>query len=146
MTVVEASDSRSGARAAQLATAIAILCFALTLRLPAFGNPIAELDEQTILYHLTRACLPGRYVFPGHFTDPGESNALERPSSDILRATLASRPGAIVATLPLRESGVATANDRIIADALMQGYRVAGRRAIRLYGIRRVTAVVWVRR
>ena len=99
-------------------------------------------EGPTILYHLAGACLPGRYVFPGHFTDPQEAGALERPSSEILRETLARRPTAII-TVAGRDT---TANDRLVRAALASGYRLAGTQRIRLYGGQRETAEVWQRR
>ena len=103
-------------------------------------------EGPSILYERTHACLPGRYVFPGHFTDPAERGALERPSAMILRDTLRRRPAAIVSVPALRDGGAATDNDRILAVTLARDYRAIGARSVRLYGARRVHAVVWVRR
>ena len=103
-------------------------------------------EGPTILYQQTGACLPGRYVFPGHFTDPAEANALERPSALLLRDVLARRPGAIVNIADLRAGGAATGNDQMLAAALARDYRLVGWQDIRLYGSRRVNALVWVPR
>ena len=103
-------------------------------------------EGPTILYHLTGACLSGRYVFPGHFTEPEEEGALERPMAEVLRSALAQRPLAIVAVPDLRAGGAMTANDRILAAELARAYRPVARGSVRLYGARRVEAVVWRRR
>ena len=103
-------------------------------------------EGPTILYHLTGACLSGRYVFPGHFTEPEEEGALERPMADILRSALAHRPLAVVSVPELREGKVATDNDRILAAELARAYRPVAKQNIRLYGAHRVDAVVWQRR
>jgi hypothetical protein len=99
-------------------------------------------EGPTILYHLTAACLPGRYVFPGHFTDPQEADALERPSAQILRETLARAPVAILTV----GGRAATPNDRILAAELARRYRLAATRSIRLYGTEREPAQLWLRR
>lgn len=99
-----------------------------------------------ILYHLSGACLPGRYVFAGHFTEPEEDGALEKPMASILRETLARRPAAIVSVPDLRRGGAPTANDRILAATLARDYRPVARRPLRLYAAERFEVVVWRRR
>lgn len=101
-------------------------------------------EGPTILYHLSNACLPGRYVFPGHFTEPEEDGALERPMADILRQTLSHRPSVIVSVPDLRRGGAATPND-LILNAALRDYRPIAARNIRLYGGQRVDVVVWQR-
>ena len=94
------------------------------------------------LYRSTGACLPGRYVFPGHFTEPSEAGALERPSAEILRDTLARRPAAIVMS-PDRRRTAPTANDHLLRAMLTRHYRPVASRPVRLYGSTRVTLTVW---
>jgi hypothetical protein len=103
-------------------------------------------EGPTMLYHLSGACLPGRYVFPGHFTEPEEDGALEYPMADILKRTLAQRPAVIVSVPELREGGEATENDRTLRRELTRAYAIVARQDIRLYGTRRVEAVVWRRK
>lgn len=98
-----------------------------------------------ILYHLSQACLPGRYVFSGHFTEHEEEGALERPMADILRETLARRPAAIV-SYPLGSDGPLTENDRILATTLARLYRPIYTGSYRLYGAQRYQAIIWQRR
>lgn len=97
------------------------------------------------LYRRTGACLPGRYVFPGHFTEPSEDGALERPSAEILRDTLARRPAAIVMS-PDRRREAPSANDRLLRAVLIREYRPVASRPMRLYGSTRATLTVWRRR
>ncbi len=103
-------------------------------------------EGPVILYQQTEACLPGRYVFPGHFTEPAEAAALERPSETILRETLARRPAVIVMAPYAREGGPLTTNDRIVRAALREFYNPIGHQTIRLYGTRRIVVLVWQRR
>lgn len=103
-------------------------------------------EGPTILYHLSGACLSGRYAFPGHFTEPEEDGALERPMIDVLRLALAYRPAAIVSVPELRQGGARTPNDRLLAETLARIYRPIATQSIRLYGNRRVKAVIWQRR
>ena len=98
-----------------------------------------------ILYHLSGACLPGRYVFSGHFTEHEEEGALERPMADILRDTLARRP-AVIVSYPLNNGDPVTANDRILAAELARSYRPIYTGSYRLYGAQRYQAIIWQRR
>lgn len=103
-------------------------------------------EGPVLLYQRTGACLPGRYVFPGHFTEEVERYALERPSADILRDTLARRPAAIVMSTDSRGTAPLTANDRQLRATLVRDYRPVAKRGLRLYGTTRVTLLVWRRR
>lgn len=98
-----------------------------------------------ILYHLSHACLPGRYVFSGHFTEHEEEGSLEKPMADILRETLARRPAVIVA-FPLGETRPLTANDRILGQTLARDYRPIYKGNYRLFGDHRYDAIIWQRR
>jgi hypothetical protein len=100
-------------------------------------------EGPVILYHKTGACLAGRYVFPGHFTEDAEMDALERPSSTLLRETLARRPAVILSSPDARNGAPPTENDRILAAVLHQHYRPIARHTVRLYAGQRVTEVVW---
>lgn len=102
-------------------------------------------EGPVVLYQKTKACLPGRYVFPGHFTDPAEANALEYPSSAVLRDVLARRPAVIVMAPVARDGGAPTGNDLILRDVLRRSYQPIGRATIRLYGAKRIEEVVWHR-
>lgn len=103
-------------------------------------------EGPTILYHLSGACLSGRYAFPGHFTAPHEDGALEQPMIRILQQALARRPAAIVSVPAPAKGQPTTPNDRLLADTLARAYRPIAARSVRLYGSRRVRAVVWQRR
>ena len=98
-----------------------------------------------ILYHLSGACLPGRYVFSGHFTEPEEEGALERPMADILRGTLAARPAVIVSD----QFGLArprNRNEAILGATLARFYRPVAVESYRLFAAERHRAVIWRRR
>jgi len=103
-------------------------------------------EGPTILYQRTRACLAGRYVFPGHFTDEVESSALEQPSATILQAVLARRPAVIVASPDSRAGNPPTRNDQILAASLRASYRPIARQSIRLTAGQRIGVIVWQRR
>lgn len=103
-------------------------------------------EGPVVLYQQTGACLPGRYIFPGHFTEPAEAAALERPSETILREMLGRKPGVIVMAPDSRDGGPLTVNDRTVRAALRNGYRRIGSQTVRLYGARRIDIVVWRRR
>lgn len=99
-----------------------------------------------ILYHLSHACLPSRYVFSGHYTEKEEDGALEKPMADILQETLARKPAAIVSVPDLRGYAPPTKNDRILRAELARYYHPVARQEFRLYGARRFDAVIWQRR
>ncbi len=52
----------------------------------------------TILYETTNRCIPSRLVYPDHFTNPRERNAMPLDPFEELERVLAKRPAAIVAT------------------------------------------------
>jgi hypothetical protein len=53
-------------------------------------------DGPTILYLLTGACAPSRYIYPDHLTNPTETAALGVDAVAEMDRILATRPGAIV--------------------------------------------------
>lgn len=102
-------------------------------------------EGPSILYQRTHACLPGRYVFPGHFTDDVEFGALEKRAPAILEDALARRPGVIVMTPDLREGKPPTVNDRLLRATLRRDYYPIGGGVIRLYAGSRIRLIVWKR-
>jgi len=77
-------------------------------------------DGPSILYLLTRSCLPSRYVFPSHLADAAEARATDAARS--MAALLATRPAAIfVPAAPMRpERNAITA--AMLNAALADGY------------------------
>ncbi len=75
-------------------------------------------DGPSILYLLTRSCLPSRYVFPSHLADASEAQATDATPS--MAALLASRPSAVFVpdTPPRPERNAVTAAmlDAALAD------------------------------
>ena len=93
-------------------------------------------EGPAITYHLSHACLAGRYAFPGHFTAAGEAEATGTPRARMTADALARRPAAII--------DVADPPDA--ARLAAAGYAPCRRGSIRLYGAARVMLSVWVRR
>ncbi len=97
-----------------------------------------------ILYQVSRACLPGRYVFSGHFNEHEEEGALEHPMAEILRDTLARRPAAIVTDVAT-DDAPRFGNDRILAAELARAYRPIFTGGYRI-APERHQAMIWTRR
>lgn len=84
-------------------------------------------DGPTVLYMLTGACVPTRYLYPDHLTNPTEAPALGVDPVVETRRILATRPGAIVtADVPLIPR-VNRATHALVQQALARDYRLVAR-------------------
>jgi hypothetical protein len=86
-------------------------------------------DGPPILYHLTGACLPTRYIFPEHLNFSFEEHSIGVDPAIEIRRILATRPGIIVTSdTPINESNYTTR--RILNDALKRCYRLVTRQRL----------------
>jgi 4-amino-4-deoxy-L-arabinose transferase-like glycosyltransferase len=84
-------------------------------------------DGPPILYLLTGACAPTRYLYPDHLTNPSEARALGVDAGDEMARLLTTRPGAIVtADVPLGPR-VNPHPQTILWSALVRDYVLAAR-------------------
>ena len=97
-------------------------------------------DGPSILYLLTNACAPSRYIYPDHLQNPTEAPALGvDPVAEVGRI-LASRPGAIVTAntplIPRYNPETKTVLDRVLAKDYVLVARVMVDRVYEVYALR----------
>ena len=103
------------------------------------GNCLWLWDGPTVLYRLTRSCVPTRFVYPDHLNNALETGALGISQSTEVTWILAQEPGAIVTAD--RAMTIINADAQAIVDAALESdYRPALR--VQMHG-RELTA--WVR-
>lgn len=84
-------------------------------------------DGPTVLYLLTGACAPTRYLFPDHLTNPTEAPALGVDPVAETRRILATHPGAIVTSDRPLIPRVSPATHALVEQALARDYRLVAR-------------------
>jgi hypothetical protein len=104
------------------------------------GRCLYVYDGPTILYHLTGACAPTRYIYPDHLNNPVEIPALGVDAVAEMRRLLVTRPGAIVvADIPLVPR-VDAGTQAVLRRALERDYvrvaRVQSERAYDVFALR----------
>lgn len=93
-------------------------------------------DGPTILYHLTGACAPTRFLYPDHLNNPVEIPALGVDAVAEMRRLLATRPGAIVFADVPYVAQVDPATRAVLLEVLRRDYvRVARVRSERTYDV-----------
>lgn len=93
-------------------------------------------DGPTILYHLTGACVPTRFIYPDHLNNPVEIPALGVDAVAEMRRLLATRPGAIVTADVPYVLRVHSGTRAVLLAALRRDYvRVARIRSERVYDV-----------
>lgn len=107
--------------AAQHSAAMATLVEAIRPYV-ADGRCLYVYDGPTSLYFLTKACVPTKFIYPDHLTNPTETPALGIDAVAEERRLLATRPGAIVfADTPLVPR-VDTATRAVLLKVLKRDY------------------------
>lgn len=91
------------------------------------GHCLYIYDGPTILYYLTNACIPTRFAFPDHLTNPIETRALGVDPVEEERRVLASQPGAIVTASRSVVPRVAPATQALVREALVRDYVLIAR-------------------
>jgi len=84
-------------------------------------------DGPAIIYLLTNACAPTRYIYPDHLTNPTEAPALGvDPAAEEARV-LATRPGAIITADRPLVPRVNPETQRLVRNALAKDYVLVAR-------------------
>jgi hypothetical protein len=86
------------------------------------GHCLYVFDGPTILYHVTGACAPTRYIYPDHLNNPIEAPALGVDSVQEEQRLLARRPGAIVTASVSVNPHVNVGTQRVLRAALARDY------------------------
>ncbi|WP_232280978.1 hypothetical protein [Novosphingobium nitrogenifigens] len=84
-------------------------------------------DGPTILYLLTHACAPSRYIYPDHLTNPVETPALGVDPAQEEERVLTSRPGAIVTANQPLVLRVDPVTQNLVRTALARDYVLIAR-------------------
>lgn len=100
------------------------------------GRCLYVYDGPTVLYLLTGACVPTRFIYPDHLNNPTEIPALGVDAVAEMKRLLATRPGAIVfADTPLVPQ-VDAATRAVLLNVLKRDYvRVARVQADRTFDV-----------
>ncbi|OWK30516.1 hypothetical protein SPMU_15030 [Sphingomonas mucosissima] len=97
-------------------------------------------DGPAVLYLLTNACAPSRYIYPDHLQNPTEAPALGVDPVTEVRRILASRPGAIVTAdrpvIPRYNPNVRAALNRALAQDYVTVARVKLDRVYEVHALR----------
>lgn len=91
------------------------------------GNPLYVYDGPAVLYLLTGAPAPTRYIYPDHLNNPVEAQALGVDPVAEERRVLAARPGAIVTASRPVVPHVAPGTQALVRDALARDYVLVDR-------------------
>ena len=91
------------------------------------GRCLYVYDGPTSLYLLTNACIPTRYLYPDHLTNPTEVHALGVDASAEEARILASRPGVIVTASIPPIPKVYPQTQALVRTALARDYVLVGR-------------------
>lgn len=91
------------------------------------GHCLYVYDGPAILYFMTRACAPTRFLYPDHLTNPTEAPALGVDPIAEETKILASRPGAIVTASSPFVPWVAPGTQELVREALARNYVLVDR-------------------
>lgn len=112
-----------------------------TLKPLVAGRYLYVYDGPTVLYLLTAAPSPSRYIYPDHLNNPVEAPALGVDPVAEERRILAARPGAIVTADLSVVPRVSPGTQLVLRDALARDYVLVDR--VRAMGR---TILIWARR
>ena len=84
-------------------------------------------DGPAIIYLMTNACSPTRFIYPDHLNNPTEASALGADPVAEEARILATRPGAIITANRAVIPRVNPATQRLVRDALARDYVLVAR-------------------